>query len=89
MWLQNEEPAVHPCTVTGRLLLEARDPRAVDEDRTVAARWLDGGQRRHPSVGAMKRNQTRDVEVGHAITVSKTEGLVIEICANALESPTR
>src|SRR5437879_3308805 len=84
--LQDKEAPVHPCAVAGRLFLEARDARLLDEYRAVTAGRLNGGQRRQPAVPAMEVEQFSDVDIRDAIAVSKAKGFAVEIAADALEA---
>src|SRR5450755_1587204 len=67
LWREDEESTVNPASVAARLFDKTTNSRAFHRKRAISTRRLHRGDRRELTVGAMKRDQLRDIEIGDTI----------------------
>src|SRR6185312_8523472 len=77
--LENEEGAVDPCFPGERLLVEARDPVAVELQPAKTCGGTHGGDGSDAPVAAMELQEIRQVDVGDAVTPCQHEGSAAEM----------
>src|SRR3546814_8197893 len=70
---QDEEAAIDPSALVGRLFLKTEDDRALDAEATEPAWRTPGGDRRHPAVRRVEPSQFPDVHVGQTVAIGHQE----------------
>src|SRR5260370_18922810 len=76
LWIENEEAAVDPPALVAGLLLEGVDLSVLQSQRSETRKRLHTGQRNQLVVALVKRNRSRNVDIGDAVSISHAEGLI-------------
>src|ERR1700687_4106780 len=85
-WFQNEESAVYPSTVTAWFLTKPRYQVVLQVHSAESAWRLRRRYRRQLAVRFVKRNESREVYVPHAVSIGHTETRIPHVVTNPLES---
>src|SRR6266550_1470401 len=85
--IENEEAAVDPAALVAGLFLKGVDLSVLQSQRSETRKGLHTGQRNEFVVVLVKRNRSRNVDIGNAVTIGHAEGLIaVQVLRDSLQT---